>query len=252
MRWLFFIPLFLLSACLFRPSEPLWETPPTVDQLLSQIALARGQYLSLDGAASVSLSVDDKFLSSQQYLLLQKPNRLRADVLTGFGQLILQMTSDGEILSVLLNTTVPGRYLCGPASYENIVRFTRVPLKAEDFLTLLLYDPPIAAYLDSHIEMSAGGVMLVLSGQGSRQELLFDRKLKLVGCRYFDNKEMFLSVDYQKFSKENNFPRMIAIEIPKEQTRVKVKFSELKVNGVIDVTRFQLQKPNNIPLEPLP
>jgi len=34
--------------------------------------------------------------------LLQKPNRLRADVLTGFGQLILQMTSDGEILSVFL------------------------------------------------------------------------------------------------------------------------------------------------------
>lgn len=251
MRWSIFILLFLLTGCL-RPVDPVWTTIPTADQLLSKLASESGQYLSLDGAASVSLTTGDRYFSSQQFLLLQKPNRLRADVLTGFGQLVLQMTSDGEILSVFLNTTVPGRFLRGPASYENIFRFVRVPLKAEDLLKLLLYDPPLTAHQHSSIETSSTTLTLVLSGGDNRQELLFDRQLQLIGCRYYNAGEKYLSVDYRKFSEKNKFPHTIEIAMPLEQTRVKMKFSELKVNGGIDMAQFNLKKPSNILLEPLP
>ena len=242
--------LVALTGCI-RPPEPVWTEIPTAEQLLVKLASESGRYSSLDGAASVSLTAGEKYFSSEQFLLLQKPNRLRADVLTGFGQLILQMTSDGEMLSVFLNTTVPGRFLRGPASYENIFRFVRIPLAAEDLLTLLLYDPPLIAYQHSSVEIVSETLTLLLSGSDDRQELLFDRQLQLIGCRYFRSGEEYLSVDYQKFSKENEFPHTIKIAMPLEQTRVKVKYSELKVNGGIDITQFQLKKPANIPIEPL-
>lgn len=251
MRWLIFILLVVLTGCV-RPAAPVWTTIPTAEQLLSQIASESGQYLSLDGAASVSLTTGDKFFSSQQFLLLQKPNRLRADVLSGFGQLILQMASNGEMLSVFLNTTVPGRFLRGPASYENIFRFVRVPLKTEDLLELLLYDPPLIAYQHSSVETSPTALTLVLSGSDSRQELLFDRQLLLVGCRYYNSGEMYLSVDYKKISEKDRFPHKIEILMPQEQTRVKVSFSELKLNGEIERTQFYLKRPPNVLLEPLP
>ncbi len=251
MRWLFLFLLILLTGCI-RPADPVWTTLPTADQLLTRMASDSGQYLSLDGAAGVSLQSGDKYYSTQQFLLLEKPNRLRADVLTGFGQLVLQMTSDGDVLSVLLNTSVPGRFLRGPASYENIVRFSRVPLKVEDLLKLLLYDPPVTAYQHSSVEMSADALMLVLSGSDQRQELLFDRQLQLIGCRYYSGGKKYLSVDYQKFSEKDQFPYTIEIAMPLEQTRVKMKFSELRVNGGIDIAQFSLEKPVNIPLETLP
>ena len=251
MRWLIFFLLIVLTGCI-RPSEPVWTEIPTAEQLLTKLASESNRYSSLDGAAKVSLTTGEKYFSSQQFLLLQKPNRLRTDVLTGFGQLVLQMTSDGEILSVFLNTTVPGRFLRGPASYENIFRFVRVPLATDDLLALLLYDPPLIGYQHRKVEVAADILTLILSGSDDRQELLFDQQLQLIGCRYFTAGEKYLSVEYQKFSKINKFPHIIKITMPLEQTRVKVKFSELKVNGSIALAQFQLQNPMNIPIEVLP
>lgn len=251
MRWLIFLMLLGLTGCI-RPAEPVWTELPSAELLLAKLASAAGRYSSLDGAASVSLTSGDNFFSSQQFLLLQKPNRLRADVLTGFGQLVLQMTSDGDNLSVLLNTTVPGRFLSGPASYENVSRFVRIPLATGDLLSLLLYDPPLIDQHHTKVETSAEVLMLSLVGHNVRQELLFDRQLQLIGCRYFKSGQEYLSVDYQKISVENNFPYLITIAMPLEQTQVKVKFSELKLNQTINVARFHLKKPANIPLEPLP
>jgi len=251
MRWLSFLLLIGLAGCI-HPQQPVWTEVPTAEQLIDKVSAASGRFSSLDAAASVALTAGDKYFSSQQFLLLQKPDRLRADVLTGFGQLVLQMTSDGDLLSVFLNTTVPGRFFRGPASYENIFRFVRVPLATTDLLALLLYDPPLIDYQDSAIELASGVLKLILLNNDNRQELLFDQGLQLVGCHYYRGGEEYLSVDYQKFSKENDFPRIIRIKVPLEQTRVKVTFSELKVNEEIDMAQFHLQKPGNIPLEKLP
>ncbi|MFK5925655.1 MAG: hypothetical protein QM483_03395 [Desulfuromusa sp.] len=251
MRWLIFFLLVGLTGCI-RPSEPDWTDIPTADQLLVHLASTSGRYSSLDGAASVSLTTRDKFFTSQQFLLLQKPDLLRTDVLTGFGQLILQMTSDGETLSVFLKTTVPGRFLRGPASYENIFRFIRIPLATKDLLALLLYDPPLIDYQNYSVELTSGALKLVLSNNNNRQELLFDRQLQVIGCHYFRAGKQYLSVDYQEFSKKSHFPHLVKIAMPLEQTRVKVNFSELKVNERINIVQFHLEKPENIPLETLP
>ncbi len=251
MRWLLIFLLVLLSGCI-RPPEPVWTDIPTAEQLLLKLASESGRYSSLDGAASVSLSTGEKYFSSQQFLLLQKPNHLRADVLTGFGQLVLQLASDGEILSAFLNTTVPGRFLRGPASYENIFRFIRVPLAVEDLLPLLLYDPPLIVHQHSSVDVSSGVLTLTLSSNNNRQELLFDRQLRVLGCRYYSDGAKYLSVDFKNLSGNNMFPHQIVIDMPVERTRVNVQFSELKVNASIDIARFSLKEHANIPIEELP
>ncbi len=252
MRWLVLSLFILLVGCI-RPPEPVWTEIPSAQQLLDGLTSNSRRYSSLDGTASVALTTGEKFFSSQQFLLLQKPDQLRADVLTGFGQLVLQIASDGEILSVFLNTTVPARFLRGSASYENIYRFVRVPLAIEDLLTLLLYEPPLIVYQHSSVAVSAKILTLTLSGiNNNRQELLFDRQLRVVGSRYFTSGEEYLAVDYHKFSENNQFPQLIKIAMPLDQTQVKVKFSDLKVNTSIDLARFSLKERINVPIEELP
>ena len=251
MRWLILSLLFLLCGCIHH-SEPVWNDVPTAQQLLERVTANSERYSSLDTAASVALTSGSKFFSSQQFLLLQKPDHLRADILSGFGQLLLQMASDGETLSVFLNTTVPGRFFRGPASYENLYRFIRVPLAVEDLLSLLLYGPPLIAYRHSNVTVSAKHLILTLSDNyNNRQELLFDRQLRMVGSYYLTDGEKYLLVDYQNFSKTSQFPRRIKIDMPLEKTRVKLDLSELRINAKIDPARLSLKAHNNIPVEVL-
>lgn len=252
MRWLILALLILLSGCIHRP-ELVWTEIPTAQELLDSVSGNSSRYTSLDTAASVSLTTGIKYFPSQQFLLLQKPDHLRIDVLNGFGLLLLQLASDGETLSVFLNTTVPGRFFRGPASYKNLYRFIKVPLAVEDLLALLLYGPPLIIHQDSHIEVSTKVLTLTLSGyNSSRQELLFDHQFKLIGCRYFSGGEKYLVVDYQKFSKKDQFPQRIKIMLPVEKIRVKLELSELQVNATIDPARFSLKKHPNLPIEDFP
>ena len=222
---------------------------PTAPQLLERIAVESGRYSSLDGAAGVSLTTAGKFFSSQQFFLLQRPNRFRTDVLTGFGQLILQLTSNGNELSVLMHTTVPGRFLQGPASNENLHRFTRMPLAVVDLLSILLYSPPIIAHNENSVELVDGLSRLSLRDGFSEQQVFFDYRLRLVKSYYFKADQVYLSVDYSDFAASDGFPRTMVIEFPHEETRVKVTFTELELNGNVDAVKFQLHKPDNVELE---
>lgn len=251
-RYLIVSLLILLSGCIHRP-EPVWTEIPTAQELLDGVSANAVRYTSLDTAASVSLRSGFKYFPSQQFILLKKPDHLRTDVLNSFGLLLFQLASDGETLSVFMNTTVPGRFFRGPASYENLYRFTKVPLAAKDLLALLLYGPPQIVHQKATIRVAAKNLTLTLSGSdNSRQELLFDRNYRLIGCRYFTGKKKYLDVVYQKFSAENQFPQKITILMPREKLRVKLEFSELKINTAIDPARFSLKTHPNLPIEGFP
>lgn len=243
--------LLFLTACAKAP-QPVWTELPSSTELLQQFGKTTGKVASLDGAATVGLTVDGKYFSSQQFLLLEKPDRLRADVLTGFGQLILQLSSNGQELAVFTNTTVPGHFYRGPATAENVSRFTRIPLAPEDMVRLLLYDPPLIEFRQAVVVAENGQLLLRLENPQLRQELLFDNQLQLAGCRYFSNDELLLEVLYQKLDEEKLFPRIVRLHLLAEQTKATLKFSELQLNVEIPPERFQLKVPANIPVENLP
>lgn len=251
MRWLIILLLLSLSGCI-HSQKPTWTDVPSADQLLHVLAADVGRYDSLDGAATVSLSTDDNYLSTEQFLLLQRPNRIRVDALTGFGQLIFQMTSDGDVLSVLLNTSVPGRFMQGRASDENIARFIRVPLAMSELLPLLLYDPPLINFQHSRVEPTSDGLTLLLEDGSNRQAIYFDKQLHLSGSRYSRDGHDYLAVEYQKFAAEQNFPFDIRVVVPQQHAKIRLKFSEVQLNTKIDAVKFSLQRPNNVLVEPLP
>lgn len=250
-RLLGLLMLLLLAACA-RPAQPIWTEVPSAESLLQHLAETTGQVNSLDAAATVGLTVKGKFFSSQQFLLIEKPDRIRADVLTGFGQLILQLATDGEQLAVFMNTSVPARFYRGAATTESLSRFTRMPLAARDMVRLLLYDPPLIGFEESTVSVEKKRLLLRLKNPDQQQELLFDERLRLVGCRYFAAGEAFLNVKYQKLAEKNWFPQTIRIEFTAQETSSSIKFSELQINAAIPSERFHLKTPEKIPVEALP
>ncbi len=250
MRW-FLLFLLLLGGCAPAPRQP-WPALPRAQELLTRLEAHSGEYRSLDAAARVGVTVEDRYLASQQFILLQRPERLRLDALTGFGQLILQLASDGERLTALLNDSVPPKFLSGQASQANVSRLTRIPLAVDDLIALLLYDPPLVSWRSIRVDQQPDAVRLALESFGERQELLFDRSLRLIGCRYYRQGELWLAVEYAKFAQDSGFPRQIKLELPEEQTQIKLNISELRLNPVIDPQKFRLQKPDSAIVEKLP
>ena len=245
-----FCLLLLLGGCA-RPPQPLPAELPA-ENLLARLAATTGRYQSLDATAKVTLVADGQRVTTQQFMLLERPDHLRIDALTGFGQLVLQLATDGKQLDVHLNHGKPARFLRGPASYENISRFVRIPLAVDDLLPLLLYDPLLIAFDRQQVSAASDGIVLALSGGDKQQELVFNEQLQLIACRYLVDGELLLAISYAKFSDAERFPHKVMIEIPRQKTDATVTISELSLNPAIDSHKFRLENPEDLPVERLP
>jgi len=251
MRWLLLALLLLLSACA-RPPAPLWTEVPAAAELLEILHIRAGTNSRLDVAASVSITTQGKHFSTQQFILAEQPDRIRVDALTGFGQLVMQLTSDGDVLSVLLNTTNPPRFYRGSATEENFSRFVRLPLPPQLLVAMLLYEPPIFTYQQAQVFQRGDQLELLLVNEDFSQTFFFDGQLQLTGTEYAQYQEPQLAVDYSRFSSVDGFPRRIALHMPQEDVTLALNIKELAFNGDIPAERFYLQAPENITIEPIP
>ncbi len=251
MKWLLLLLLLLLNACA-RPPEPLWTDVPPASELVEILQARAGTNSRIDTAASVSITAEGKHFSTQQFILAEQPDRVRVDALTGFGQLVMQLASDGDVLSVLLNTTSPPRFYRGSATQENFSRFVRLPLPPQLLVALLLYEPPIFDYQQARVHQRGDLLELLLVNGTFTQTFSFDGQLQLTGSKYEYHQQTRLTVDYSRFSATDGFPRRIALHMPEEDVRLALNINELTLNGDIPAERFSLQAPENIAIEPIP
>lgn len=252
MRLFLLLPLLLLMAAC-APARPVLPPPPPAsgEALLRQLETFAGAFHSLRGVAKVRVESDGRSLSGTQVLLAQKPDLLRAETLSPFGNPVLTVAAGAGRLNVL----VPGegRFLAGEASYQNMQRFTRLPLQLADLVGLLLYQVPIIPPGAPQISAEEDGRqrLILAAEEGVRQEALFDRELRLVETAYFQGEELVLKVGYGEFG-EDGFPRFISLETPAEKTEARVTFSEVEVNVPLPEERFRLTPPSGYQIEPLP
>jgi outer membrane lipoprotein-sorting protein len=89
-------------------------------------------------------------------------------------------------------------------------------------------------------------------GEGIRQEVDFDRELRLLQSSYFHADELVMRVEYGKFGGNPEFPRSVFIETPGQRTEATIDFSEVAINVAIPPERFILAPPPGYAVEPLP
>ncbi|MCF6179912.1 MAG: DUF4292 domain-containing protein [Geopsychrobacter sp.] len=251
MKHLATLLLLLLIVGCARPQISL-PPKPEAQLLLQRLATEGARWQQLDAAAKIGFVRAGKHMSTQQFLLLARPDRLRVDVLALFNQLALQLSVVEGELQILLKTTNPVQFYHGPASDELLARFTRLPLRAEQLINLILYAPPVSAGASARVEIVAERYLLTLNpGDGGyRQQFFFDERLRLRRAVYQRNANILLSVDYSKIAGKDNFPRRIQIKMPVQQTAVTITLSDVILNEPSALSRFQIAPPvNAVPLK---
>jgi len=209
-------------------------------------------FRSLDGTARVRLESDGKSYTVTQLLLAEKPDRLRLDLLSPFGQPLLQLATDGRQLTALLPPDAV--FYLGEASDRNLQRFTRLPLQLPDLIALILYQVPLIAYDDESVTPLGNGLVLELSGrEGLRQVLRFDHERRLVEASYYCAEELQLRLLYDDFDDgPPPFPRAIRFEMPAQKSSASLRFSELILNPELPEGRFRLNPPVGFEVKELP
>jgi hypothetical protein len=249
--WPVLILWLILSGC--RPAAPpVAMTPLTSEALLMRLDANRGFFHSLKGLASIRAEIDGRVTSARQVLLMEKPARLRADVLGLFGQPALQVAVDKGQLAV--HVVPEGRYLQGTATAANLARFTRMPLGVDDLVRLALYDVPLIPYGESSLHTNERGYLLRLeTGRGDRQDLLFDVAGRLYGVEYFRDGGLLLKVGYERFAEQQGgFPKELSLDMPVRQTSLSLVYSDLELNPELASDHFTLTPPKGIAVERLP
>jgi hypothetical protein len=239
---IFLIPL-LISCAQLAPKlvgEPV--SRDFTDALMRDWYQSSEQNESMSGLAKFEMVTPERSMSGNQVLLIEKPDRLRAEVLSLFGSPLLLLAADGEELDVLL--PFENEFYTGSASPENLGRFVRLPLQLKDLVKILLYQPPmIAAERVAGYDLNGDGWLVERQNPPYRQELFFDAQKRLVEVNYYNRSGLSLAIEYGKFSDEDPMPQQFEIRFPRHETTASLKFSDLEVNGKLDPNLFQLTIP---------
>lgn len=207
--------------------------------LISDWQGSSAQNSSLSGLAKFEMVTPERTLKGTQVLILEKPDSLRAEVLSLFGSPMLLLAANGDRLGVHL--PFENEYYTGAASAENLGRFVRLPMHLQDLVNVLLYRPPmIAAKSVTGFALQDRGWLLERNNPPYRQELFFDEQRRLVEVNYYNRSGLSLAIDYGGFPEGVMFPQEFDLNFPRLETTASLKFSDVEVNGELNPDLFEL------------
>ena len=251
-----FVLALALAGCAAQPLRPDLDVSPPDGlsaELLQRVRQNATSYRALEGLAKVRISSQGQNYNATQVVLVEQPDRLRAETLSPFGTPLLVLATDGQQVSALIPGD--GVFYQGGASPANLQRFTRLPLLLEDMISLLLYQVPLVeAERHSLNRDGEGNLQLTLYGRDDiRQQLTFNGAHMLTSAAFLQREQLQLRVSYRDFSGDGTgYPTNLLLEMPPVQTEAALSFSEVRLNGAIPPARFRLTPPAGVEVRPLP
>jgi hypothetical protein len=198
---------------------------------------------SIQGLAKLKLEAPLNNVNANQVLLVEMPDRLRAETLSPFGVPLLLLVADGDKMGALL--PAQNLYYQGSSSPENLGMFVNLPLELSELVAALLYQPQlIESWEKEAFTVKEGGWLLVHRGSLQRQEFTFNGQQELVEVAYFKNNDLLLKIHYGKFSDSAiSYPQLLTLEIPEKYATITLEFSDVETNGQIRPELFKVAPP---------
>ncbi len=149
-----------------KPAQPYTDAV----RALELHRLVREQVPAIRAEASVEQRGEHGRIKGTVYLLVERPARVRFDVMTQFGPVAV-LTSDGTRFA--FSDLRAKRFMMGEACPKNIARLLNVSLTAEQTVLLLLGGTPMIAHDRASVSWDDEGFyrMVLRAKDGSHQEV---------------------------------------------------------------------------------
>ena len=152
-----FLLVFVAGCVRPLPPETVLPLPlKSASELRNQLDIVSRRYQSLQSSARITVVTDKENFVASQVLFVQRPAQLRSEILLGpFATPVMSLSVDQGTLSVY--QPLKGVFSAGRASVANIARFTRMPLRVEDLVGMILVAPPRFPFEQSSVlQLPAG------------------------------------------------------------------------------------------------
>lgn len=224
--------LVFLTGCP-RPGGPLaWQTV-SADDLVAQVAAKREKLTSLRARARLRSGFAGMW--TRKALLVERPDRVRIDVLSPFG-LAMALGAQGSRLWVYpVNEAVVYE---GPADSQQIARFLGAPLSLQDLVNILLGVPPVRKPTSApRLEKTQALYRLTLPLADGAQVLGFaPDTLELRTVEEVRGGNVLLKVAFDDY--EQGFARSVEVSAPLIGASAKVAYDAVEQNVPIDPSIF--------------
>lgn len=197
--------------------------------------------------------------TTRQTFLWQRPTPLRLDIIGILGQPAMTLVADKQRLAVYYPQQ--GIVVQGPATAANLMRFTGLPLDAEEVAHLLVGDVhPVSSQAEADILVQHDhGAYLVrfLKQSGELFQDVWiepDQGLASRVVRYTAHASPVVDVSYADFRRLTEdvwFPFQVVVWLPRVETELRLQFLTVDLNPDLPHTVFELSPPTGVRVVPL-
>jgi len=200
-------------------------------------------------------SPDEKF-SVKELVIAKSPDCLRLETLSPLGHPEFFVVTDGK--GLFLFSPSENKFYHGMASPENIFVFIPLNLRLEEIVSILLGNVSLIDYDTDQVECQVEGdfyVLRLFTKDGKFKQVL---KVGLSGKKVLESKTyeeevLILDVKYGHYEsmEEELFPKNINISMPRDKTKVNVRYKKIEFFSEINPAAFKLTPPQGVEIIPL-
>lgn len=244
----------VLAGC--PAARPLRPPLPEVSATQLQLGLAerRAALRSLRSEATIAIASPERSVTARQFLIVERPDRLRVEVFSPFGAIFALTTSGGELAAWVREEK---RVYRGEATAENLSRWTGLDLQVADVVDVLLGGPPERDVRSASVfaESATGRLRLRQETVAGAQVVSFASDTLLpLGLEELDLDGRLLwratFASYRDIAGVTLATR-IGLELPASSQSVDITLSEPEVNPPLPESLFLLPTPPGATVFPL-
>jgi outer membrane lipoprotein-sorting protein len=239
--------LFFAGCATVRP--PLLHAPPATlpaaADLEASLRQRREAVSSLRALARLRYHDPHESSSSRQAIVVQRPDHVRVEVLSLLGAVFL-LTADGDTLTAY----VPGERTVyrGPATPENLWRYTRLWLPVEELVDIVLGTPSVPVDPRGRVgfDSATGWIRLQHdTGHGTQAIWFGDGQLPVAAERRDAEGTLTWQTRYAGYAERDGLAvaTHVDLELPRWSRTMELDFEDVDVNPAVDRALFALQPP---------
>jgi hypothetical protein len=240
------VAVLALDACHPRLPPPDLSLDPAT--LLAEVRAAQQKVVSVQGQARVAVDTGEEGGGVNQFLVAERPGRVRVEVHDFFGNVLAVLAVDGGRLA--LYDSRERAFYQGAATPAHLARLLPVQVTPEELVTLLCGSAPLLDGEAVSAEPGDGSVLLTLR-QGDRTQRLeigpgaVVRSSRLRRSGPAGETPTGLEADFSihRTRAGVRVPTDVSARAPAARVALSLHWRELEVNGTVDPSLFRLEAP---------
>jgi outer membrane lipoprotein-sorting protein len=246
LRSLLLLSLAVTAACARRAPPPDLSADPAA--LLAQVEATQARVERVRGEARVKVASPAGSGTVTQFVIAERPDRLRLETLDFFGNPAAVLVADGGRFALL--DLREGVFLRGDATPRNLARLLPFAIAAPDLVLLLCGAVPIAPGRAISVEPGDGVARLTVESEDRLQRLDVGAGAAVHAARVEARPPLPAPPDawdvvFDRFSERAGrpFPGKVRLDAAAAKVRLELTWKEIEANGVLPEGSFGLVPP---------